>query len=96
MATATSSSNRILRPLGKLARRDDLYISYARGRALSDGRAVSSEDFRYGIERVPNPATRSRGMEYYRGIVGAEDFVAHRSAHLSGIETPIARRSFSI
>ena len=45
---------------------------------FSDGRTVTSGDFRYGIERVLNPATRSRGMEYYRGIAGAADFAAHR------------------
>ena len=59
------------------------FTFHMRGDArFSDGRAVTSEDFRYGVERVLNPATRSRGMEYYRGIVGADDFVAHRSAHL--------------
>ena len=55
---------------------------------FSDGRTVTSEDFRYGIERVLNPATRSRGMEYYRGIMGAADFAAHRNPHVSGIDTP--------
>jgi oligopeptide transport system substrate-binding protein len=55
---------------------------------FSDGRSVTSDDFRYGIERVLNPATRSKGMEYYRGITGAADFAAHRAAHVSGIETP--------
>ncbi|HMD05447.1 MAG TPA: ABC transporter substrate-binding protein, partial [Candidatus Binatus sp.] len=55
---------------------------------FSDGRFVTSDDFRYGVERVLEPATRSRGMEYYRGIVGADDFIAHRAAHVSGIETP--------
>jgi ABC-type transport system substrate-binding protein len=57
---------------------------------FSSGRAVVSDDFRFGIERVLDPVTRSKGMEYYRGIVGADDFVAHRTAHVSGIETPDA------
>ena len=55
---------------------------------FSNGRFVTSDDFRYGIERVINPATHSRGMEYYRGITGAADFAAHRTAHVTGIETP--------
>ena len=55
---------------------------------FSDGRRVTSADFRYGIERVLDPATRSRGIEYYRGIAGAANFSAHRSPHVSGIETP--------
>ena len=55
---------------------------------FSNGQPVTSADFRYGIERVLNPATRSKGMEYYRGIAGSADFIAHRTAHVSGIETP--------
>ncbi len=54
---------------------------------FSNGRAVTGDDFRYGIERVLDPATRSRGMEYYRGIVGSADFQAHRVHHVRGIET---------
>ena len=55
---------------------------------FSDGRPVTSADFRYGVERVLDPVTRSKGMEYYRGIQGSADFIAHHVAHLSGIETP--------
>ena len=55
---------------------------------FSSGRAVTSDDVRYGLERVLNPATNSRGMEYYRGIGGSADFAAHRAQRLSGIETP--------
>src|SRR6266851_4736582 len=53
---------------------------------FSDGRNVTSNDFRYGIERVLDPTTRSKGMEYYRGIQGSADFIAHRSPHLIAIE----------
>ncbi len=55
---------------------------------FTNGRAVTSDDFRYAIERVLTPATTSKGMEYYRGLLGAPDFVAHRTAHVAGIETP--------
>ncbi len=55
---------------------------------FSSGRAVTSDDFRYGIERVLDPATRSKEMEYYRGLLGSADFIAHRAAHVAGIETP--------
>jgi peptide/nickel transport system substrate-binding protein len=55
---------------------------------FSNGRAVTSADVRYGIERVLDPATRSRGMQYYLNIAGAADFRAHRAAHVAGIETP--------
>ena len=55
--------------------------------AFTNGRSVTSADFKYAIERVLNPATRSKGIEYYRAIVGTEDFVAHRVSHVAGIET---------
>lgn len=55
---------------------------------FSNGRPVTAADFRYGIERVLDPATGSKGMEYYRSIAGAEDFAAHRKPHADGIETP--------
>jgi oligopeptide transport system substrate-binding protein len=55
---------------------------------FSNGRAVASADFKYAIERVLNPKTRSKGMEYYRGITGAADFTAGRAHSIAGIETP--------
>jgi peptide/nickel transport system substrate-binding protein len=55
---------------------------------FTNGRPVTSADFKYAIERVLDPKNRSKGMEYYRGIVGAADFVAHRAKHVAGIETP--------
>jgi ABC-type transport system substrate-binding protein len=55
---------------------------------FTNGRPVTSADFKYGIERVLDPGNRSKGMEYYREIVGAPDFSAHHVAHVSGIETP--------
>jgi len=55
---------------------------------FSNGRPVTGADFKYAIERVLRPATRSKGSEYYRGIVGAADFVAGRANGVSGIELP--------
>jgi oligopeptide transport system substrate-binding protein len=55
---------------------------------FSNGRAVTAADFKYGIERVIDPATLSKGMEYYQEIVGAADFAAHKKPHVDGIETP--------
>jgi oligopeptide transport system substrate-binding protein len=55
---------------------------------FSNGRPVTAADFRYQIERVLNPATSSKGVEYYRSIAGAADFSAHRKPHVDGIETP--------
>ncbi len=55
---------------------------------FTNGRVVTSADFKFAIERVLDPKTRSKGMEYYRGIAGAADFVAGRAQALAGIETP--------
>lgn len=55
---------------------------------FSNGRTVASADFKYAIERVLDPKTRSKGMEYYRGIAGAADFAAGRANSVAGIETP--------
>ncbi len=55
---------------------------------FASGRAVTSDDFRYAIERVLNPKTSSKGMEYFRAIRGAPEFVTGRAPHVSGIETP--------
>lgn len=55
---------------------------------FSNGRSVTAADFKYGIERVIDPATLSKGMEYYQEIAGAADFAAHRKPHVDGIETP--------
>ncbi|MBF6560393.1 MAG: ABC transporter substrate-binding protein [Candidatus Binataceae bacterium] len=55
---------------------------------FTNGRTVTSADFKYALERVLNPATRSKGMEYYRAIVGAADFAAGRAKSVSGIATP--------
>jgi peptide/nickel transport system substrate-binding protein len=55
---------------------------------FTNGRPVTSADVRYEIERVLTPVTSSKGIEYYRSIVGAPDFIAGRKAHVGGIETP--------
>jgi len=55
---------------------------------FSNGRAVTSADFRYAIERVLDPRTRSKGMEYYREITGAPAFADSHAPAVSGIETP--------
>jgi ABC-type transport system substrate-binding protein len=54
---------------------------------FTNGRAVTSADFKYAIERVLNPATRSQGIEYYRSIVGAEEFIVGHAGSVVGIET---------
>jgi len=55
---------------------------------FSNGRPITSADFKYSIERVLRPALRSKGEEYYRALMGAADFIAGKAAHVAGIETP--------
>lgn len=66
----------------------DFTFHLRRDARFSNGRALTAADFRYAIERVINPATRSKGMQYYRSIVGAEAFADGRAKFVSGIETP--------
>lgn len=55
---------------------------------FSNGHPVTSADFKYAIERVLRPATRSKGSEYYRNLIGAADFIAGKASQVAGIETP--------
>ena len=55
---------------------------------FTNGRAVSAADFKYEIERVLDPATRSKGMEYFREITGAAEFQAGHTREVAGIATP--------
>ncbi len=55
---------------------------------FSNGRGVTAADIEYEIDRVLTPATRSQGMEYFRSVVGAADFVAGRTKTIAGIEMP--------
>lgn len=54
---------------------------------FTNGRPLIASDIRYSIERVLNPATRSPGAEFFRGIVGATECTPAQCS-LTGIETP--------
>lgn len=55
---------------------------------FSNGRAITSEDFAYSLERILDPATRSPGQGFYRNIVGARAFQEGSSDRVSGLRTP--------
>jgi peptide/nickel transport system substrate-binding protein len=55
---------------------------------FSNGRAVTSSDFKYEIQRVLDPANNSQGIEYYREIAGAEPYTRGQAKDVAGIETP--------
>jgi ABC-type transport system substrate-binding protein len=54
---------------------------------FSNGRAVTSADFKFEIERVLDPINNSQGIEYYRAIVGAEQYSRGRAKTVAGIDT---------
>lgn len=52
-----------------------------------DGRPVTAQDFKYSIERVANPATRSPTAENYLGdIVGVKEKLNRQAAEVSGVQ----------
>ena len=55
---------------------------------FSNGRAVTSADFKFEIERVLDPANNSQGIEYYRAIAGAEQYSSGQTKTVAGIDTP--------
>ena len=59
------------------------------GVRFTNGRTLTSEDIRYAIERVLQPATRSPGAEFFRGLVGAAA-CATTACRVAGITTPDA------
>jgi ABC-type transport system substrate-binding protein len=67
------------------------YTFHLRGDAhFTNGRQVEAADIRFGIVRVLDPATRSPGAEFFRGIAGADGCHASACA-VSGIEALDAR-----
>jgi len=52
---------------------------------FTNGRPVEAADIRFGIVRVLDPATRSPGAEFFRGIAGADGCQSSACA-VSGIE----------
>ncbi len=60
------------------------------GVRFTSGRALTAEDLRYSIERVLQPATRSPGAEFFRGLVGAAA-CEMTPCRVAGITTPDAQ-----
>lgn len=58
---------------------------------FSDGTPLTATDVVGSLERVLDPRTRSQGAEYFRGIVGAEEFVRGEASHVVGLRAPDAR-----
>jgi peptide/nickel transport system substrate-binding protein/oligopeptide transport system substrate-binding protein len=59
-----------------------------KGVRFSNGRVVTSRDFRYSFERVLTPKTRAPLTWVLDKIEGADEFIAGKAARVSGISTP--------
>lgn len=59
-----------------------------RGVRFSNGRTVTSRDFRFSFERVLAPATRAPLTWVVDKISGADAFIAGKAAQVSGIRCP--------
>jgi ABC-type transport system substrate-binding protein len=58
------------------------------GIKFHNGRAVTSADVKYSLERAVNPATQSPGGGYFGMIAGYDDLTGGKASELSGITTP--------
>jgi ABC-type transport system substrate-binding protein len=58
------------------------------GIKFHNGRALTSADIKYSIERAVNPATTSPGGSYFNPIKGYDDVAGGKATELSGITTP--------
>jgi peptide/nickel transport system substrate-binding protein len=58
------------------------------GLKFHNGRALTSADVRYSIERAVNPKTQCPGAGYFSTIKGYDDVAAGKTTSLSGLATP--------
>jgi len=58
------------------------------GLKFHNGRAVTSADVKYSLERAVNPATQSPGGGYFGMIKGYDDVSGGKATELAGIATP--------
>ena len=57
------------------------------GVKFQNGREVTSADFKYSFERILNPKTQSTAQSYFSVIDGADQVIAGKSDHASGLLT---------
>jgi ABC-type transport system substrate-binding protein len=58
------------------------------GLKFHNGRAVTSADVKYSLERAVNPKTQSPGGGYFGMIAGYDDVAGGKATELAGITTP--------
>ncbi len=62
-----------------------------RGVRFHDGKALTSADVRYSLNRLLLPETKSPGASFYRAIVGAPAALDGKAKSVAGIQAPDAR-----
>jgi len=60
--------------------RDDVWFHH--------GRQVVAEDFRYALERILSPTSKSPATGFFTNIVGAQEYVDGQADHVAGIRCP--------
>lgn len=55
------------------------------GLKFSDGSPLTAADFKYAIERVLRPATKSPGADFFRELVGAKAFQEGKAKEVAGL-----------
>ncbi len=58
------------------------------GVKFANGREVEAEDYVFTFERILNPVTDSSGQGFFTDILGASEFVAGKTNHVSGLSAP--------
>jgi oligopeptide transport system substrate-binding protein len=58
------------------------------GVRFANGREVEAEDYVFTFERVLSPKTASWGQTYFLDILGAQEFVDGKAAHVKGLRAP--------
>jgi ABC-type transport system substrate-binding protein len=61
------------------------------GIKFANGRDVEAQDYVFSLERILNPATDSPGQGFFTDILGASEFVAGKTNHVSGLSAPDER-----
>ncbi|HEV2453363.1 MAG TPA: ABC transporter substrate-binding protein [Verrucomicrobiae bacterium] len=61
------------------------------GVKFANGREVEAEDYVFSFERILNPATDSPGQGFFTDILGAPEFAAGKTNHVSGLSAPDER-----